>query len=83
MVVVVTATGANRSIYVNNSPLALTGNTSSPDGTGGGMTIGMLNNAGTFSLPFGGRVYAAMAMDRPATPAEVAIITSTFQAAFQ
>lgn len=54
-----------------------------PSGGSGGLSVGSRNNAGSSVDQSNGRIYAALALNRRVTPAEIAVITSKFQGAYQ
>lgn len=53
-----------------------------PNG-GGAITLGAYNNAGTPTTFFNDGIYAALALNRRVTPAEIALITSRFRSTYQ
>lgn len=54
-----------------------------PDATGGGLAIGCINPNGSPTNFLNGREYAALAVSRRVTSAEIARITSIFRSTFQ
>jgi hypothetical protein len=85
-VIVVTGDAVGRDIWVDSvlvdsrAPL----NGFGPDGTGGGVALGVYNNNGTPSTFFGGRLYAALGVNRRVTPAEITSrVTPQFQRTYQ
>lgn len=70
-------------LYLNGVLVATAVPTTVPDGGGGGLGIGGLNANNSPGSFMNGRIYAALAMNRRVTPAEIALITSKFQGAYQ
>lgn len=82
-VIVATMDSSTKDAWLDGLLLSSTTANGSCDGTGGGIALGAFNNNGSISAPMPGNIYAALAMNRRVTPAEVALITSVFTAAYQ
>lgn len=81
-VIVLTGDVTTREVWVDGVLVHTRAAASGPDGTGGGIALGAYNNAGSQTSFSAARIYAALAMNRRATPAEIARITSQFQQRF-
>lgn len=79
---VLTGDATSRDLWLNGSLLDSRAPSGGPDGTGGGLTLGNYNNNGTPAASFSGREYAAFAIDRRVTPAEVKQITHWLRRSF-
>jgi len=82
-VAVLTWQGLAGQLYLDGALFASITMGSGPDGTGGGLTLGAYNNNGTFGSFLSGRIYAALALNRRVTAAEIARITPDFQRTYQ
>mgnify|MGYP006921389566 CR=1 FL=1 len=82
-VILLTGDGTTRDLWVDGSLVDSRAPTGGPDGTGGGLAMGGYNNAGSPTTFSGGNLYAALALNRRVTPAEIALITSKFTGAYQ
>lgn len=81
--IVVTGDGTGRDVWINGVLTTWGAVSGAPDGTGGGVALGALNNNGTLSNYASGRLYAALARNKRSNPAEIAFITSQFQRTYQ
>lgn len=84
-VVVLTGDAVSRDIWLDGALLdsrAPAGGTG-PDGTGNGVVVGAVNTSGAVGSNMTGRIGAALALNRRATPPEIALITSQFQRTYQ
>lgn len=82
LVVVVTGDGSSRDVYVDGVLQSFSAPSGGPDG-GGAIAFGAWNNNGSASNYSAGRGYAALALNRRVTPAEISRITSEFQRTYQ
>ena len=82
-VIALTGDAVSRDIWVDGVLIDSRAPTGGPDGTGGGLALGAYNNNGTISSNSAGNLYAALALNRRATPADIARITSDFQRTYQ
>jgi len=81
-VMILTGNGSYRALYVDGVQVTTGAPTGGPDGTGGGIALGMYNNNGTPANYYSGRGYAYGAVNRVLTPSEIARITTDFTRLF-
>lgn len=82
-VMLMTGDGTSRDLWIDGALVDSRAPTGGPDGTGGGVGLGEYNNGDSPSTLSAGNLYAALALNRRATPVEIAGITSLFQRTYQ
>lgn len=70
-------------LYLDGAPIYTAAPSGSPSGGTGGMALASFNDAGTPSTFSNSEIFGAIALNRRATLAEIALITSKFQSAYQ
>lgn len=79
----ITADATSVDLYLDGALIYTGAPSGSPSGNTNACYLGAWNNAGSVVGPLTGREYAALALNRRVTPAEIALITSKFQGAYQ
>jgi len=82
-VMLMTGDGTSRDLWIDGALVDSRAPTGGPDGTGGGVGLGEYNNGGSPSTLSAGNLYAALALNRRATPVEIAGIISLFKRTYQ
>lgn len=77
-----TGDAVTRDLWLDGVNLFASAPSGGPDGTGGGEALGYFNNNGSPVSGMSGRIYAAGAIARRITPAEIAMVHTNFNARF-
>lgn len=83
VVVIMTGDGTGRDLWINGTQVTIAAPTGAPDGTGGGVALGAFSDNGSIGSFAAVTFYAGLALNRRATPSEIAGITSLFQRTYQ